>query len=343
MRLPTSLPCALLLLAAACSTALEPVAAPVAPLAPIGAPAVSAPLTQIDSAYALAGSVALEARQPQEFAGLHNVFQLSPQVWSGGEPEGEEAFRKLAELGVKTIVSVDGKKPDAALAAKYGMRYVHQPIEYRGFTEDELLALTKTYRECEGPFFTHCFHGKHRGPAAAAIARLVIDGAPREQAIAEMRQWCGTAPEYEGLYRDVAMRTLPDGATSRAFLFDFPAARTFGGFRESMIDLSRRHDALKKLAKRDFAADPAHPDVDALESATQLADGFAVSATHAEIFSRPADFQQWLELSIDESAKFRDALREVRAGSADALTASKKHFDLLSKACNDCHAAYRNH
>ncbi len=328
------------LLLTACAVAADPRMAGSTTPAPF--PPVSAPLAQVDSAYALAGSIVLPVQAGAESPGMHNVFKLSDHIISGSEPEGELAFAHLAEMGVKTILSVDGKKPDAALAAKHGMRYVHQPIEYRGFTDDELLALAKTYRECEAPFYTHCFHGKHRGPAAAAIGRLVLDGASREQAIAEMRQWCGTAQDYEGLYRDVAMKHMPDVEATHSYLFDFPAARSFGGFRESMIDVSRRHDALKLLAKHDFASDPAHPDVDALQAATQLADTFAVSAKHAEIFDRPADFHGWLAASIEQAAVLRDSLRELRAGSATALDASKKSFDALSKSCVDCHTAYRN-
>ena len=69
----------------------------------------------------------------------------------------------------------------------------------------------KTFRELDGPFYVHCFHGKHRGPAAAAaLGRIAVDGVPREQAIAEMRQWCGTSEKYEGLYRTIAEVLRPD-------------------------------------------------------------------------------------------------------------------------------------
>lgn len=323
----------------ACATAPAPPPEPVAPRFP----AVAAPLTGVDHAYALAGQLALPPRKGEEVHGLHNLFQLSTNIWSGSEPEGEGALEELARLGVKTIVSVDGKRPEVELAAKHGLRYVHVPIEYKGLTDEELLQLTKTFRECDGPFYAHCFHGKHRGPTAAAVARLVLDGAPREQAIAEMRQWCGTAADYEGLFRDVATKAMPTPDESRAYVFDFPSQRSFGGFREAMVDIARRHDALKKLEKLDFALDPAHPDVDALESAKQLADTFAVSGTLAEIADRPADFHGWLTTSKEESAALRDALARLRSGDATALEPSRKAYAAVTKACADCHGVYRNH
>src|SRR5438046_447036 len=55
-----------------------------------------------------------------EAAGLHNVFRISEKLYSGSSPEGEEGFQYLQKLGVKTIISVDGAKPEVETARKYG-------------------------------------------------------------------------------------------------------------------------------------------------------------------------------------------------------------------------------
>ena len=155
---------------------------------------------------------------------------------------------------------------------------------------------------------------------------------------------CTRPPEYEGLFRDIAMKAMPTPEETRAFVFDFPTARSFGGFREAMVVIPRRHDALKKLEPHDWAADAAHPDVDALNEATQLADTFAVTSTMAEIYDRPADFHGWLDAAKSQSAELRDAIRAMRAGGdATALERSKKSFAALTKTCTDCHTVYRNH
>src|SRR5690348_5650109 len=59
-----------------------------------------------------------------EAAGLHNVYRITEKLYSGSSPDGDEGFRSLAKLGVKTIISVDGMKPDVEAAHKHGMRYV---------------------------------------------------------------------------------------------------------------------------------------------------------------------------------------------------------------------------
>src|SRR5262245_14725203 len=62
---------------------------------------------------------------PKKVAAEHlpNPWRIHPKVISGGLPEGDAAFKELADLGVKTIISVDGAKPDVATAKKYGLRY----------------------------------------------------------------------------------------------------------------------------------------------------------------------------------------------------------------------------
>lgn len=305
-------------------------------------PAVAAPLGPVDSAYVLASKVALPATKPEESHGIHNLFRLSPNVISGSEPHGEEAFQQLAAMGVKTVISVDGKRPDLEMAKKYGMRYVHIPVEYKGISAEEIEQLAKTYRELPAPFFVHCFHGKHRGPAAAEIGRLVLDGIPREAAIAEMRQWCGTAQEYEGLYRDVATRTIPTEAETKVYVFDFPAARSFGGFREAMISISRRDDNLKTLAKKSFALDPEHPDVDPPQEAAILADQLRISGTLSEIASYPDDFHALLKQSADLGLKLEEQLLALKKRDATQAEAAKKTYSELAKSCTQCHTAYRN-
>jgi protein tyrosine phosphatase (PTP) superfamily phosphohydrolase (DUF442 family) len=307
---------------------------------------VSPPIAVTNTtAYDLGTKVELPKVPPQDVHGLHNVYKLSDSIVSGSEPHGEEAFKELQSMGITTILSVDGKVPDQELASKYGMKYVHVPIQYKGITDEEMLKISKTFREQEGPFYVHCFHGKHRGPAAAEVGRIVLDGIPREQALAEMRQWCGTAQSYEGLYRVIAEANVPDVAATRSFAWDFPAAQPLGGFREGMIEVSRVDDNLKFLSKRTWEADPAHPDVDAFNEATKLASLLEQSAALDDIANKPPDFQGWMADSVKHSASLRDALHELRAGQGDgAQNAARADaaYKALSASCTACHETYRN-
>ncbi len=117
---------------------------------------------------------------------------------------------ELAKLGVKTIVSVDGIAPNVEAAKKYGMRYVHVPIGYDGIDESAQALLTRVATDIKGTIYIHCHHGKHRGPAAAAIVCRVDDGRPAEAAMIILEK-AGTGKEYPGLWRDVEQFTKPTG------------------------------------------------------------------------------------------------------------------------------------
>src|SRR5215475_14398645 len=72
-----------------------------------------------------------------EAPGLHNVYRLTEKLLSGSSPEGDEGFASLQRLGVKTIISVDGMRPDLERAHRFGMRYVHLPIGYDGVPKEQ--------------------------------------------------------------------------------------------------------------------------------------------------------------------------------------------------------------
>src|SRR6185436_11585289 len=82
---------------------------------------------------------------------LHNAYRVTDKLVSGAAPETEQAFKDLQALGVKTIISVDGQKPDVESARRHGMRYVHLPISYSGVTADEGQRIAKALTELEGP------------------------------------------------------------------------------------------------------------------------------------------------------------------------------------------------
>ncbi len=309
----------------------------------VSSPDVPPPMPDLgeESAYSAASRVKLPKTLPEERPGLHNVFALSPNIIAGSEPHGEEAFRALREMGVKTILTVDGKVPDAALAARHGIAYVHVPVQYRGFTPDEMLRIAKTFREKEGPFYVHCFHGQHRGPAAAAVGRVVVDGATREQAIAEMRQWCGTSKSYEGLYRAIADGDIPDEARTRAYAWDFPPAHVFKGFRGAMVEVSRADDNLKYLSKRGWEPGEDHPDADPQNDATRLAMSLERTSAIEYPVESPEEFRAQLRRSVEEAKALRDEIAAWKKGLA-SLDSVSGAYRRVATSCNDCHDVFRN-
>jgi protein tyrosine phosphatase (PTP) superfamily phosphohydrolase (DUF442 family) len=145
-------------------------------------------------------------------SGVDNFYQLSDSLYSGSKPNGEEGFRFLNKLGVKTILSVDGVAPEVALAKKYGIGYVHVPIGYDAINEAQASQIVKVAAEEPGPLFIHCHYGMNRGPSAAAIVCIAQNGWTPEQATAWMKR-AGTSANCAGLFRDVRNFKAPSSVT----------------------------------------------------------------------------------------------------------------------------------
>jgi len=155
--------------------------------------------------------------------------------------------------------------------------------------------------------------------------------------IAEMRQYCGTSSKYEGLYRDIATARIPSADETRALEFDFPAAKLPRGVAEVMVHVSRANDLVEELAKRDYAADPAHPDVDARNEAETLRQAFEAALELDEVKNGPEDFRGWFEDARDGARALAEALQRE-----DGLDEANRGWAKLQKSCSACHLAYRN-
>lgn len=300
------------------------------------------PMANVDNPYQAAQLVSLRQHAPEDHQGLHNVFGLSRNIISGSEPSGRAALERLARKGIQTIVTVDGKVPDAATARELGMRYIHIPIQYRGISDHQMLLLAKAFREQPAPFYVHCFHGRHRGPAAAAVGRIVRDGASRKQALAEMRQWCGTSSSYSGLFKAVATQAIPSPHRTEACKAELPEASPLRGFRELMIDAPRSFDRLASLMESNWKVNRKHPDINPLREAEILLDLYERGLTLDEIAERPESFKLHLEDSVKAARKLKDELKQLQAGDGEAASRAKKTFRVIERSCLDCHDTYRN-
>lgn len=171
---------------------------------------------------------------------LSNLIQVTDGFFSGGEPTCSDDFATLVKLGVRTVVSVDGIRPDLKAAAEHGLDYVHIPIGYDGVGNQASLSLVRLVRDRRGPFYIHCHHGRHRGPAATAIACRASGSFGKDEALKYLAR-AGTDPLYEGLYRDVADFEMPDETVELPALV---SAANVANFAEQMARIDRAFETL---------------------------------------------------------------------------------------------------
>lgn len=265
-----------------------------------------------------------------------NVHDAAPGVISGGEPEGVAEFEWLHQQGVKTILSVDGTKPDAILARQFGMRYVHLPIQYSGVPAERRLALAKAIRDLPGPVYIHCHHGLHRGPAAVAAALITLGRMTPGQGT-EFLHSAGTSPNYPGLFGDVAAAKPATAAELDAFQCEWPEQWPTGGIVDAMVEIDRTSDRLNFVRVAGWKVPFDHPDLTGANEATQLMEHFHELLRQDETRARPADFREWLRSAETAAAGIRDELKG--GGATDVLN---RRWTELKQTCTDCHAKYRN-
>jgi protein tyrosine phosphatase (PTP) superfamily phosphohydrolase (DUF442 family) len=268
-----------------------------------------------------------------DYPHLHNLLQVSDRIYSGGEPKGDEAFAELARLGVKTIVSVDGARPDLDAAKRHGLRYVHVPIGYDGISEEAGHSLARLVREADAPFYIHCHHGEHRGPAAAAVA-CIADGAASGQEALAILEKANTSKGYAGLWRDVETYTPPPPGAS---LPELVSVAEVGSLAAAMAAIDRASDNLKLCQAADWQTPPAHPDVAPAQEALLLKEAFRETARQLADSNDYGDqFAAW----IGEAEKSAATLESTLAGG-DAAAAAEA-FTAIQAECERCHAAYRD-
>ena len=277
--------------------------------------------------FAVASVVAAE---PIELPGIQNAFRASGKVISGSQPEGDAAFAALAHFGVKTIVSVDGARPDVAAAGKYGLRTIHLPIGYDGVSASRQRELASVMgRAGEGLVFVHCHHGKHRGPAAVAIICEATAGWSPNEAEAWLKQ-AGTAEEYPGLYRSVR-EFQPATPEQLAKVGPFLEVAVTPVLLDSMVHLDERHEVLEAAQKSGWKSAPA-------SDATLLWEHLRELARTEDTAGRSADYRA----KLSDSEKAASALRTaLQAPAPDAVVADVA-LKALTQTCAACHKAHRN-
>jgi protein-tyrosine phosphatase len=302
----------------------------------VGCSQAERPSADVSSGTGESSALAV-GKGPQDLPGVHNIIRLSEKLLSGGVPEGDEGFDSLKKLGVETIISVDGARPDVDRAKKFGQRYVHLPIGYDGVPREQALRIARAVRDLPGQVFIHCHHGKHRSPAAAIAAHLCLDDTcTAEKALAFLKQ-AGTGANYSGLYAATEQFTAISKQELDNVSAEFPEVTQPDDFIDLMGQVERHLDHLKRTQAAGWKSPARHPDLDPPHEALLLREAYEELARLPESKHTSAEMHRWLSAAAADAQKLEDALR-----SAKDHKSLQSAFAACTNACAQCHRKYRD-
>jgi protein tyrosine phosphatase (PTP) superfamily phosphohydrolase (DUF442 family) len=279
---------------------------------------------------------AMLAAEPIQSSNLHNAFIVTPRILSGSAPDNEAGFAEIVKLGVKTIISVDGTKPDVATAKKCGLKYIHLPFGYDGIPSNRLAQLVKAAKTVEGPVYVHCHHGLHRGPAAVAVMCESVAGWSTNTAEEWLKQ-AGTSPDYPGLYRS-AREFKPPTLAELSAVKELPEITETSSLVETMVAVDEHFSRLKTAQKAGWKSVPDYPDMEPAHEATLLWEAFREMARWPDTAQRPEDYRVKLSKAEKAANQFRALLKESSTNCTEADSAFKQ----VTQSCAQCHKSYRN-
>lgn len=267
---------------------------------------------------------------------LPNPVRVHERVISGGLPEGDAAFAELKELGVKTVISVDGAKPDVERAKKFGLRYVHLPHGYDGVPEERAQELAKAVRDLPGPVYIHCHHGKHRSPAASAVACVGAGLIAPSDALAVLKT-AGTSEAYRGLYQSAEDAEPLDRALLDELKAEFPATAKLPALAEAMIEIEHIHDRIKAIEKAGWKTPPGQPALVPDHEALLLREHFTELLRTKELLEKPEKFQQLTREGEAAGLALEEGLKKgITAEQASKLLTA------VNNNCKACHTGFRD-
>lgn len=284
----------------------------------------------------------LRAAVPVQDARLENAHRLTDKVLTGAEPHGEQAFQALKDLGVQTVISVDGATPDVETARKFGLRYVHLPIGYDGVPVERGKELAKAITELDGPIYIHCHHGKHRGPAAAVVACVVAQALNNDEAVAALKT-LGTGENYLGLWQSARI-AKPAGATElKKLKVEFRSISPIPPLAEAMVKVDETVELLSECKQAGWKQPKSHPDLDPAHEALKLREIFTEIARTNEHTQRPNDYKGWLSESTEIATVLETRLRDFKENKPDVTPRELDTlYASLQNNCKSCHKSYRN-
>lgn len=182
-------------------------------------------------ASAILASTASAQETPDAARALPNFLRVNEQLYRGGQPT-EEGLRRLAALGVRTVVNLraadEHARREGEQVRALGLLYFNLPLARLGRPRAERVAevLAVVNAPENQPVFVHCQRGSDRTGTVVAAYRVARDGwtaaaATREAKLHGLRFWQRGMKDFISDYeRDLRRPQATAGATADTIRHD---------------------------------------------------------------------------------------------------------------------------
>jgi protein tyrosine/serine phosphatase len=133
------------------------------------------------------------AQEPR-YAELPNFHKVNEYLYRGAQPRSG-GIKKLAELGIKTIVNLRGTcertRAEESEAMAAGLHYFNIPMPRFARPSDNQVARVMAVIDAQEnrPVFIHCKRGSDRTGTMVAIYRILREGWSQDRALAEAKRY----------------------------------------------------------------------------------------------------------------------------------------------------------
>jgi tyrosine-protein phosphatase SIW14 len=177
-------------------------------------------------ALTLAVAVA-QAQGEASYKELPNFHKVSDQLYRGAQPS-DPGFKKLSELGIKTVVNLRGEddlnRAEKTAVEAAGLKYFTVAMPGLSAPSDDQVAKVLAIIDDPNnqPVFIHCKRGADRTGTIGAIYRISKHGWNADKAIAEARHYGMSWAEFgmrsyiSNYYRQHAGTQTPAAAATAA-------------------------------------------------------------------------------------------------------------------------------
>ena len=115
--------------------------------------------------------------------GTPNLHRVDQKVWRSGQPARCD-FRTLEKDGIGEVLCLRRWHSDRDEARDLKLHHIR--MNAGDIRDADIIAALKVMVAADKPLLVHCFHGADRTGVVIAMYRMVVQGWPREKAIAEL-------------------------------------------------------------------------------------------------------------------------------------------------------------